>query len=262
MSLNPVFGRDGRNFQSAAREYASFNQPTPSADDLQAMYDRPAYAPTRYMSLDDVVVRTGAMLGTIVLAGAVAWAADLNGLAIIAALVGLVLGLIIAFKRITNPAMLLSYAAAEGLFLGAISHMYNDWKGGIVVQAIVGTAAVFGGMLLVYRTGAIRVTPRFTRWLTGALFGVLGVILVNVIASLIVGHDALGIRSGGPIAILFSLLCIGIAAMSFLADFDMIDQAIRRGAPEKFAWYAAFGLTVTLVWLYLEILRLIGYMRD
>ncbi|HVX47223.1 MAG TPA: Bax inhibitor-1/YccA family protein [Mycobacteriales bacterium] len=262
MSLNPVFGRDGRKFQSAAQEYATFNQPTPSADDLQNMYDRPAYAPARYMSLDDVVVRTGAMLGMIVLTGAIAWAADLNGLAIVGALVGFVLAMIIAFKRITNPAMLLSYAAAEGLFLGAISHMYNDWKGGIVVQAIIGTVAVFAGMLVVYKTGAIRVTPKFNRWLTGALFGVVGVVLVNLIASMIAGHDALGIWSGGPLAIGFSLLCIGIAAMSFLADFDMIDQAIRRGAPEKFAWYAAFGLTVTLVWLYLEILRLIGYMRD
>jgi uncharacterized YccA/Bax inhibitor family protein len=121
---------------------------------------------------------------------------------------------------------------------------------------------VFGGMLVVYKTGAIRVTPKLTKWVIGALIGVVGLMLVNLIAALIGGGDGLGLRSGGPIAIIFSLVCIGIAAFSFLLDFDAADQAIRAGAPAKFAWYIAFGLTVTLVWLYLEILRLLSYFRE
>src|SRR5215207_3309376 len=133
------------------------------------MYNRPAYAPARYMTLDDVVMKTAATLGVVVATGAVAWIFDLGGLAIVGALVGFVLALVISFKQSTNPALILSYAAAEGLFLGAISRLFEDAFPGIAIQAIVGTAGVFVGMLVVYKTGAIRVTPRFTRWLLGAL---------------------------------------------------------------------------------------------
>ena len=124
----------------------------------------------------------------------------------------------------------------------------------------MGTAFVFGGMLVVYKTGAVKVTPRFTKWLIGALIGVVGLMLVNLIASFFI-DGGLGLRDGGPLAIVFSLVCIGIAAFSFLLDFDAADQAIRAGAPEQTAWYIAFGLTVTLVWLYLEILRLLAYFQ-
>jgi len=113
---------------------------------------------------------------------------------------------------------------------------------------------------VVYKTGAIRVTPRLTRWVIGALVGVLVLALVNGIASIFVA-GGLGLRDGGPTAIIFSLIVIGVAAFSLLLDFDMADQAIRRGVPAKFAWYISFGLLVTVVWLYLEMLRLIGYMR-
>src|SRR5215207_2264114 len=226
------------------------------------MYNRPAYAPARYMTLDDVVMKTAATLGVVVATGAVAWIFELGGLAIVGALVGFVLALVIAFKQSTNPALVLSYAAAEGLFLGGISRVFNDaFGGGIVIQAVVGTAGVFAGMLVVYKTGAIRVTPKFTRWLLGALIGVVVLMLVNLIASFIT-DGGLGLRDGGPLAIGFSLLCIGVAAFTFLLDFDMIDKGIKQGAPERFAWYAAFGLTVTLVWLYLEILRLLSYFRE
>ncbi|MGI9093337.1 MAG: Bax inhibitor-1/YccA family protein [Mycobacteriales bacterium] len=262
MSSNPAFGRDGEVFRSASREYAKFSPPTPSATDLQNMYDRPAYTPVRPMSLDDVVLRTAATLGTVVAAGAVAWTFNVLALALPAALVGFVLALVIMFRRLANPPLVLAYAACEGVFLGAISHVYDSRYPGIVVQAVIGTAGVFAGMLVVYKTGAIRVTPRFNRRLLAGLFGVVAVMLVNGIASLIAGHDALGVRSAGPIGIVFSLVCIALAAAAFLSDFDMIDRAIRAGVPERYAWYSAFGLTVTLVWLYLEILRLLGYARQ
>jgi uncharacterized YccA/Bax inhibitor family protein len=260
-SNNPVLGR---GFGQGQGRQATWNTPTPSPGDLQGMYDRPAYTPqARFMTLDDVVLRTGATLGVVVAVGAVSWIANLQGLALVGALVGFVLALVISFKQSTNPALILSYAAAEGLFLGAISRVFNQVYDGIAIQAVVGTAGVFAGMLVVYKTGAIRVTPRFTRWLLGALIGVVALSLVNLIASFFT-PGGLGLRDAqNPgIAIAFSLLCIGIAAFTFLLDFDMIDRGIKEGAPERFAWYAAFGLTVTLVWLYLEILRLIGYLRD
>ena len=257
-SNNPVLGRGFGQGQ----QYASWNAPAPSAGDLQDMYNRPAYAPpARFMTLDDVVTKTAVTLGVVVATGAVAWIFNLGGLAIVGALVGFVLALVISFKQSTNPALILSYAAAEGLFLGAISHVFNDLYPGIAIQAVVGTAGVFAGMLVVYKTGAIRVTPKFTRWLLGALIGVVALSLVNLVASFFT-DGGLGLRDGGTLAILFSLVVIGVAAFSLLLDFDMADEAIRRGAPAKFAWYIAFGLLVTVVWLYLEILRLLSYFRE
>ena len=116
-------------------------------------------------------------------------------------------------------------------------------------------------MLVVYKTGAVRVTPKLTRWIVGALIGVLVLVLANLIAGFFI-PGGLGLRDGGPVAIIFSLVVIGVAAFSLLLDFDMADEAIRRGAPAKFAWYIAFGLLVTVVWLYLEILRLLSYFRE
>ena len=129
-SNNPVLGRGFGQGQ----QYASWNAaPTPTAGDLQDMYNRPAYAPARYMTLDDVIMKTAATLGVVVATGAVAWVFDLGGLAIVGALVGFVLALVIAFKQSTNPALILSYAAVEGLFLGGISRLFNVvFCGGIV----------------------------------------------------------------------------------------------------------------------------------
>jgi len=213
------------------------------------------------MTIDDVVTKTGISLAVLIVTGTLAWITELYALALPAALIGFVIALVIVFKKTISPPLILAYAAVEGVFLGAISRLFEERFNGIVIQAVVGTAAVFAGMLVVYRTGAIRVTPRFTKWLVGAMIGVVGLMLVNLIASLIV-PGGLGLRGGGALAIIFSLVCIGVAAFSFLLDFDAADQAIRAQAPERFAWYIAFGLMVTLVWLYLEILRLLSYFRE
>ena len=184
---------------------------------------------------------------------------------------GLALVLVAIFgRKQDNPAIVLSYAALEGLFLGAISFVFANFMvsgisaGALISQAILGTLGVFFGMLVVYKTGAIRVTPKFTRMIVAAVFGVLVLMLGNfVLGDVHVGGGAgLGLRDGGPMAIIFSLVCIGLAAFSFLLDFDAADQMIRAGAPEKAAWGIALGLTVTLVWLYLEILRLLSYFNN
>ena len=173
-------------------------------------------------------------------------------------------------RKQDNPAIVLSYAALEGLFLGAISFMLANFvvsgasAGALIGQAILGTIGVFVGMLVVYKTGAIRVTPKFTRMIVAGMFGVLVLMLGNFVLAMfgVGGGEGLGLRGGGPIAIIFSLVCIGLAAFSFLLDFDAADQMIRAGAPEKAAWGVALGLTVTLVWLYLEILRLLSYFNS
>lgn len=257
---NPVINQFGRA--------AGGNNPPPSAADLQGMFDKPAYTgprpSARYMTLDDVVQRTAAMLATILVTGAVAWFALPDRLftpvLIISALAGLGLGLFMSFTMRVNAVTALVYSACEGVLLGAISHAFEQRWPGIVVQAVAGTMMVAGGMLFVYKIGAIRVTPKLTRIVVGATIGVFGLMIVNLVAYLF-SSDGLGLRSGGPFAVIFSLACIVIAAFNLVLDFDMIERGIRQGAPQKFAWYAAFGLTVTLIWLYIEILRLLGYAR-
>ncbi len=216
----------------------------------------------RPMTVDDVVTKTGITLAVLVAAAAATWISDQWWLALPAALVGFVLAMVVIFKKQVSPPLILAYAAVEGVFLGGISAIFQQQfaESNIVLNAVVGTAAVFGGMLVVYKTGAVRVTPRFQKWMMGALIGVVGLMLVNLIASFFI-DGGLGLRDGSPLAIIFSLVCIGVAAFSFLMDFDAADKAIRAGAPEKFAWYTAFGLTVTLVWLYLEMLRLLSYFQ-
>jgi uncharacterized YccA/Bax inhibitor family protein len=283
-SHNPVFGRGfananaGNGQQSgqwggAPTQYgapqpgAQYGAPTQDPYAAPAPYARAPYAPptTRYMTMDDVVQKTGLAFLVTVVSAAVTWALlpeELAwGLTLPAVLVALVLGLVIAFKQIANPAATLTYGALYGIALGAISEAFNTIYPGIVMQALVGTFGVFAGMLVIYKTGAIRVTPKLTRWIVGALFGVLALVLVNLVVSFFV-PGGLGLRDGGPIAIIFSLVVIGVAAFSLLLDFDMADEAIRRGAPAKFAWYIAFGLLVTVIWLYLEILRLLSYLQD
>jgi uncharacterized YccA/Bax inhibitor family protein len=262
MAENPVI----RKFGAAT---GANNVQTPSAVDLQKLYDEPAYAGPRpgqrFMTLDDVVQRTGAMLLVLLAAGAVSWTLTSDTasapLLIVALMGSLGIGLYMSFTMKANAALCLLYSAFEGVLLGAISKIFEQAYHGIVVQALTGTVMVAVGMLFVYKIGAIRVTPKFTRIIVGATIGVFGLMVVNLIAYLFT-PDGLGLRSGGALAIIFSIVCIGLAAMNLVLDFDMVEQGIRNGADQKFAWYASFGITVTLVWLYIEILRLLGYMRD
>ncbi|HEX2301793.1 MAG TPA: Bax inhibitor-1/YccA family protein [Pseudonocardiaceae bacterium] len=256
---NPAF----RNLPSGGGGYAGFNSAPAGLGGAVSGYTGAPPVTGRPMTIDDVVTKTGITLAVLMVTGALTYFSGLWWLALPAALIGFVLALVIIFKKVVSPPLILTYAAVEGVFLGGISGVIGTSVGnpGIILQAITGTALVFGGMLVVYKTGAVKVTPRFTKWLIGAMIGVVGLMLINLIASFFVS-GGLGLRDGGPLAIIFSLVCIGIAAFSFLLDFDAADEAIRAGAPEKTAWYIAFGLTVTLVWLYLEILRLLSYFQE
>lgn len=255
---NPAF----RNLPVGGGGYAGFNPSPASYPGTAPGYAGAPPAVGRPMTIDDVVTKTSVTLAVLVATGALTYLSGLWALALPAALIGFVLALVVIFKKVVSPPLILAYAAVEGVFLGGISGVIGTAVGnpGIILQAVTGTALVFGGMLVVYKTGAVRVTPRFTKWLIGALIGVVGLMVINLIASFFT-DGGLGLRDGGPLAIVFSLVCIGIAAFVLLLDFDAADQAIRAGAPEKTAWYIAFGLTVTLVWLYLEILRLLSYFQ-
>ncbi|AYA25493.1 Uncharacterized membrane protein, YccA/Bax inhibitor family [Rhodococcus rhodochrous J3] len=274
---NPVF----RNLpKQEGGGYATFGSATAGAAQVTQQFGQPQTDPwarptdQRTMTIDDVVTKTGITLGVLTVSALISYVLVNSNVGLAApfviggGLIGLVLVLVATFgRKMDNPAIVLAYAVAEGFFLGALSFMFTDITFGgaggatLIAQAVLGTFGVFFGMLVVYRTGAIRVTPRLTRMIVGALVGVLVLALGNLIAGFFI-DGGLGLRDGGPIAIIFSLVCIGIAAFSFLLDFDSADQLIRAQAPEKAAWGVALGLTVTLVWLYVEILRLLSYFQN
>jgi uncharacterized YccA/Bax inhibitor family protein len=226
-------------------------------------------APGRTMTLDDVVVRTVGLLALTGISGAasaVLLRGPLLALAVIGSmLAGLVLVLVISFMRITNPLVIGAYAVVEGVLLGVVSRIFEQRYPGIVVQAVVGTFAVFAGMAALYKFRVLRATPKFTRFVIGALIGVMALSLVNFIVYLF-GYN-LGLvdyNVDGPkrfLPILFSLVCIGVGALTFILDFDAVEQGVRSGLPERYAWFCAFGLLVGLIYLYWQILRLLGYLR-
>ena len=256
-SKNPIFSRQSRGNQA-------WGTPTPTPEQLQGMYNSPSYAPPaqRTMTIDDVVVRGFITLGTLVVSAGVAWALNLGTVALVlGVIVGLVLGLIISFKQSTNPVLILGYSVAYGVAIGVISHIFNDLYHGIVFQAVVGTALAFAAMLIVYSLRIIRVTPKFTKFVVAAALGLMGLMLVNLVAGYFI-EDGIGIRSGGALSYVFSIAVILIGCFFLLLDFDEVERGVKNGAPERYSWLMAFGLTVTLVWIYLEILRLLSYLRE
>jgi uncharacterized YccA/Bax inhibitor family protein len=254
---NPAFRNLPRNGYG---NYAGFNpqaQAGPQAQPYGAAFG--GGAAERPMTIDDVVVKTALTLGLAIVTGVLTVLFHAWALALPALVIGLVVSLVIIFKRTPSAPLVLTYAAAEGVLLGAVTGLFDSIYHGIAFQAILGTFGVFAAMLIVYKTGAVRVTPRLTKWIIGATVGAVFVMLANLVVGLFGGN--LGIRDGSPMSIVFSLLVIGIAAFNLLLDFEQADQMIRGGYPAKWAWYAAFGLMTTLVWLYLEILRLLSYLQ-
>jgi uncharacterized YccA/Bax inhibitor family protein len=223
----------------------------------------------RMMSLDDVLVRTVGLLALTGVSAAFSWnflSGPALGLAVLGSmLAGLVLGLVISFARITNPFLIGAYAVVEGILLGVVSKFFEGHHPGIVIQAVVGTFGVFAGMAVLYKQRILRATPRFTRFVVGALIGVVVLSLVNWVVAMFGGNLHL-IEYGvtGHVSLLpivFSLVCIAVGALTFILDFDQIERGVHYGLPEKYAWYCAFGLLVGLIFLYWQILRLLGYMR-
>ena len=246
---------------------------------LEAQYQAPSAtnADMRRMTYDDVIIRTAGMFAIILALGALSWSLVTStdestaGLGVIAMLVGviggLVLGLVNAFKREPSPALILAYAAFEGLFLGSISGFMEARYEGIVVQAVLATLATFGVMLAAYSYGGFRVQGRFRRIVVVATLGYGVFCLINLGLSMtgVVG-GAWGLRSmtimGIPLGVPLGILAVILASLFLAIDFESIENGVRNGLPQRYAWAASFGLVVTIVWLYVEFLRLLSYFRD
>ncbi|WP_454043066.1 Bax inhibitor-1/YccA family protein [Cellulosimicrobium sp. Marseille-Q8652] len=254
---NPAYGTPPQGAQ-----WGQHGAQAADAATLNQMYDAPAAttADTKRLTYDDVIMKTGGLLALLVVVGAATWLLA-PGLWPIGAIAGLVLGLVNAFKRNPSPLLITLYTVAQGVFLGGISAYYESFYDGVVPSAVVATVATFAAALLLFRSGKVRVTPKFTRWLLIAMVGYLAFSLVNVVLLMFGALDGWGLR-GGTLGIVISLVAVGLAAASLIVDFDSIKRGVEGGVPAKFAWSAAFGLLVTLIWLYLEFLRLFAILQS
>ncbi|WP_281965705.1 Bax inhibitor-1/YccA family protein [Serinicoccus marinus] len=294
MAVNPVFNRIDK--EAAQGGYAGFGQqsggyaqqgygqaqggspipqyqPGPSEtmsdQQLQDMYDQAPAGPaqTGRLTLDDVIVKSLMLFGVVVAVAAAIWmyVGPRPEVAMPIWLVGmfgsLALSFAIGFSKKVNVGLILAHAVLQGLFIGAVSVTFNDWYEGVVTTAVIATVATFAGMFIGWKAGFIKVTSKSRRIFGMFAMGYLVFLLVNLAASFMGFGEGWGIYSG-PLGVLVSLFGVGLASYSLAVDFDSVDRAVSGGAPEKYSWLLGHGLVASLVWLYIEFLRLFAILQS
>ncbi|PZQ92037.1 MAG: hypothetical protein DI534_03625 [Leifsonia xyli] len=246
--------------------------PTPSAEQLQTQFELPSApdpAVGEPMTVDGTVRVSMGTFGVLLVGAAIGWVTmeALPLLWIGAALVGLVLALINIFKREPSPALILGYAAAQGVFLGGISAFYEQQFPGIVVQAVLATFSVVAVTLVLFASGKVRASAKATKIFLIAMGGYLLFSLINVGLMVFgVNNDPWGLLTGVtifgiPLGVILGVFAVLLGAYSLVLDFDFVQKGVQNRIPKKYQWTGAFGIMVTIIWLYLEILRLIAIMR-
>jgi uncharacterized YccA/Bax inhibitor family protein len=263
---NPAFSRNSAFSQQGGVAAAQ----DMSAQQLQEMYNQPATLPDReVMTVENTVAKTAGAFAVLVVFAAVGWLVTpaMPWLFWGASIIGFVLALVNIFKKEPSPGLILAYAAAQGVFIGGISLMFEAQWAGIVAQAVIGTLAVVGVTLALFASGKIRASKKATKVFLIAMVGYLVFSLVNLILMWTgVNNDPWGLLGaeiwGIPLGLVVGVLVILMAAYSLVLDFDWIQQGVRNRAPKKYGWSGAFGILVTVIWLYLEILRFLAIARD
>ncbi|MFY9713889.1 MAG: Bax inhibitor-1/YccA family protein [Microbacterium sp.] len=249
---------------------------------LEGMYASPPAGAieTDRMTVEDTVWKTAGLFGILLVTAAIGWVWTLGGVQIdprqgmsmlpmiVGALGGFVLALAVMFtsRKKVRPALIFAYAAFEGLFIGGISAFFEMLYPGIVMQATLATVAVVGVTLALFASGKIRASKKMTKIFMIAMLGYLAFSLLNLVLMFTgVNNNAFGLRSveimGIPLGLIIGVLVVFMAAYSLVMDFDQIQQGVRNGAPRKYGWLGGFGIMVTVVWLYVEILRMIAIVR-
>jgi len=242
------------------------SNPTFRSSVYQGQGMQAAYGET--MTVEGTIHRTGILLLCVLGAAFWTWSrffaardpASVGGLLLIGVFGGFIMALVTCFKKEWSPVTAPIYALLEGLFLGGVSAMMELRYPGIAIQAVGLTFGACFCMLAAYRSGLIRATRRFTLGVVAATGGICLFYFVSMLLGFF-GIGIPGIFGGGPVGVLFSLAVVVIAALNLVLDFNFIEQGVEQGAPKYMEWYGAFGLMVTLVWLYLEILRLLSKLR-
>ena len=287
-SRNPIFAR-AEGF--SARGNATGSQTYPGNGQTQAGYGDPSQwgtgtpgAPTTQvgqgpMTIDTVVQKTGITLGVVVLVAAATWVltgdmdsmtdaqlSSLYGLSVIGALGGFALAMVNTFKKIVSPPLILLYAALQGVFVGAFSKALEVMfaedgtaPGGLVIGAVVGTMAAVAGTLAAYKFFNIKVGSRFYKWVIAAGMGFLAVTLFDMVLGFF--GNSIGFNGFGGLGLIMSVIGLGLGVLFLILDFDQVERGIAAGLPESESWRAAFGLTATIVFIYVEILRILAILR-
>ena len=271
---NPLLNEKKAN-EVAAATRAGWGAPDPASRSTpipgEPITDGPisAWDSAPKMTYSGTITATGVLLVLLIGAATFGWLNtdtnvagqwNLPTLAIVGIIVGFICAIVVAFKpglaRILGPI----YAIGEGIFLGAISAAFNSNNSGIVIQAVGATMGVFAVMLFLYKSRIIKVTNRFRRNIIMATLGLAAFYMVSLVLSLF-GVSVPFINDATPLGILFSVFAAGLAAMNLALDFDLIERGVKQGWPKQMEWFCAFGLLITLVWLYLELLRLLAKLQ-
>ncbi len=294
-SRNPVFARaagfngKGNAYGNATypgngESYAGYGSPStwsvggPGSPTHTEPSQRVAEGP---MTIDSVVQKTGITLAVLFVAAAATWlltgdpsqfgargasvASQLYSLSLVGALGGFVLAMVNSFKRAVSPALVIAYAALEGVFIGAFSKVVAAYVGGgdsgtsIVVGAVLGTVAAFAGTLAAYKFFNIKVGQKFRMWVIGLMFGFVALSMLDLVLGFF--GSSFGFNGFGGIGLLSSVVGLGLGVLMLILDFDFVERGIRAGLPERESWRAAFGLTVTIVWIYIELLRILAILN-
>ena len=267
-SQSPAFSKNGgpviRQQQGAAQP-VEYNGMT--AEQLQQLYSQPAAGPTQTdrMTYEDTITKTLFAFGVVLVGAAIGW--FIPALAFVGAIAGFVLALVNIFKKKPSPGLVLAYSAAQGLFVGGISSIYESQFDGIVTQALLGTAAVFVTTLLLFKSGKVRASAKATKIFLIGMVGYAVFSLLNLgLMAFGANSNPWGLRGsfeifGIPLGFFLGILVVIMAAYSLVLDFDQIKTGVERGAPRIYGWSAAFGIVMTVIWLYVEILRMIAILR-
>jgi len=267
-SRNPVLRREG--------QYVGFHEPGTAAptatassaasagmsvEQLQEIYDRPSAGEGRAVQIDDVVIKTAGLFVLLLGGAVVGW--NIPVLAFPAMLIGFVLAMVIIFRKTVTPALVVAYALVEGVFVGGISALFSTiTTEPIVQQAVLGTLVAFGVMLTLYKTRIIKVDGRFKKIMLVALVSYGVIALASFVGSLFGLNGGWGFYGAGTLGLLLCVAGVALASFTLMLDFDAIEKSIAMGLPERESWRLAFGLMVTLVWLYIEILRFLAILNS
>jgi uncharacterized YccA/Bax inhibitor family protein len=264
---NPAFSRNaaftGQGAVAVAQDV--------SAQQLDEIYNRSsAPVQTEPMTVEDTIAKTVGAFALLLVGAAVGWitVSTLPFLWIIAGVVGFVLALVNIFRKEPSAPLVLAYSAVQGVFVGGISAFYDAIYPGVVVQAVIATFVVVGVTLALFASGKIRASKKATKVFMIAMIGYLVFSVINVFIMIFGDSSAnpWGLRSqeifGIPLGLILGVLVVILAAYSLVLDFDFIQKGVQNKAPRKYGWTGAFGIMMTVIWLYLELLRMFAIARD
>ena len=272
-SNNPVFARSaGFNGRSSTPTYPGAGAYTdPASWRTGGSSGGTGTGVQERMTIDSVVQKTAITLLTVVAVAAATWivlpdpdpvtgvSGSTMGAWMAGAFGGLGVALVVSFKKTVSPALVLIYAALEGLFIGAMSMVFEAMWPGIVMSAVFGTFVAFAATLAAYKFFNIQVTPKFRKVVTIAMFGFVGLVLLDFVLGLF--GASFGWNQLNGLGMVATVIGLVLGVLMLVLDFDFVERGVEAGLPEVESWRAAFGLTVTLIWLYIEMLRLIAALR-